>query len=184
MIRNNWSMFFCLMIFTVLIFACASEPATPQESCLSTAKKLVSDKSMGLSAIEAAVPIEENTELEESAVLCKGIATISDGQAEESIQFFETSTQIAFETLHIKYQECDDKTLISSILNLSKSQADRTGEPEIIKIYEPKEISNTGDRLLCSGEAKLSVGEENQKINYYMEADQDNDLFFGYEPAD
>ena len=164
------------VIFAMLgaLVACTT-PATPEETCLSAAKNIVKK-----SKSDAGWPIAitDVSVINSEPILCKGVATLID-DGTELIQFFETSDQIGFEALSVDQRKCD-KYLTNPIMELTKKSSLKTGGAEIIKIYNPEEISNTGTRLTCKGEARFDIG-ENEMIEFFYELDEDLEVFIGLE---
>jgi len=174
------------VIFAMLgaLVACTT-PATPEETCLSAAKNIVKGGGPLTSLVfqsksDAAWPIAitDVSVINSEPILCKGVATLID-DGTDLIQFFETSDQIGFEALSVDQRKCD-KYLTNSIMEFSKEISLKTGGPEIIKIYYPEEISNTGTRLTCKGEARFDTG-ENDLIEFFYELDEDLEAFIGLE---
>jgi hypothetical protein len=155
------------------LVACGT-PATPEESCLSTASTLVEERK---SDDVWPIAITDVSVINSEPVLCKGTATFDSGT--NQIQFSENSEELWFEALPMDQRQCDD-FLINLIMELSKEQSLKTGSAEIIKIYNPKEISNTGIKLKCKGEAMLDIG-STAMVQFHVEMDEDEDFFYGYE---
>ena len=75
-------------------------------------------------------------------------------------------------------ETCDD--LAPRIIDLSKEQKNPFS-PSILKIYDITEQEKTGNQILnCHGNAKLSRGDLDPNVNFYLQQDDDGDRFFGY----
>ena len=164
-----------VVLFVILgsLINCTT-PATPSESCLSAAgnvvKKSENDSGWPISITGVSV-------INRDPILCKGTATLIDDTT-DLIQFYHHSDQIGFESLPIDQRQCDG-ILMNQIIALSKEKSQGTVRGEILKIYDPEEISNTGDTLTCRGEALLDTNER-EMIEFYLEEDKDGDRFVGY----
>ena len=80
-----------------------------------------------------------------------------------------------FESIPISYLKCNDDAFLENILVLSEEM-----NQSIIKIYDPVEISNNGERLNCRGRALWQKSSESV-IDFYIYQDKDGDQIFGYE---
>ena len=67
--------------------------------------------------------------------------------------------------------------LVPLVMGLTSEEHNR-----ILKIYDPVEVSRTGDRVECRGEALWSRGGiERYPLRFYEWVDEDGDFFYGYQ---
>ena len=67
--------------------------------------------------------------------------------------------------------------LVPLVMGLTSEDHNR-----ILKIYDPVEVSRTGDRVECRGEALWSRGgSERYPLRFYEWVDEDGDFFYGYQ---
>ena len=163
------------MVFFALgtLISCGT-PATPEESCLSASKSIVKERendSTWPAAITDVSPIRSNP------ILCEGLGLMRNGNS-EVIQFYENSDEIRFYSTPLAERKCD-AFLMNEVIELSKEK----GDTEILKIYDPEEVSNTGAKLTCRGDALLDSNER-EAIEFYIEEDEDEDRFIGYGPEE
>ena len=78
---------------------------------------------------------------------------------------------------------CDDQLLKDEIMQLSQNNESTPFRIELLKIYEGEETLRTEDRLECVAQAKLSTAEDSP-VRYWIEIDDDDDVFVGYRIVD
>ena len=64
---------------------------------------------------------------------------------------------------------------------MAKDNASRdVSKRQILKIYDPEEISRTTHKLTCGGQATFDTSEK-EMIEFYVEEDKDGDQFIGFD---
>jgi hypothetical protein len=114
---------------------------------------------------------------------CKAHASYQDERIEALAVHEDIDDYTGFRSLPIRERECDI-VLMRAIMTLTEELSMRSASNQtIIKIYDPKEISNTGDKLTCRGKAKFQT-EEDSMIEFFAEEDKDGDRFVGFEKVE
>ena len=72
--------------------------------------------------------------------------------------------------------QCED--LVPEVIDLSKRNRNPLAQ-DILKIYNVSETSRTSKRLACEGTARWSR-DDDMRVTFYIEEDQDGDRFIGY----
>ena len=110
---------------------------------------------------------------------CKATVTYRDGDIAAMEIYEDASMSIGFRALALSERECD-KTLTHAIIEMAKDNASRdVSKRQILKIYDPEEISRTTHKLTCGGQAMFDTSEK-EMIEFYVEEDKDGDRFIGF----
>ena len=111
---------------------------------------------------------------------CKAHASYQDETFQALAVHEDIDGYVGFRLLPISERECD-VVLMRAIMELTEEMSMQSAlHQTIIKIYDPKEISNTGDKLTCRGKAKFQT-KKDSVIEFYVEEDKDGDRFIGFE---
>jgi hypothetical protein len=114
---------------------------------------------------------------------CKAIATHQDGSMTAIAILQNHDSSVGIRTLPISERECDI-VLVKAIIALTEELSMKSAlNQTILKIYDPKEISNTGNKLTCRGMAKPQ-SQEDLMIEFFEEEDKDGDRFVGFEEVE
>ena len=111
---------------------------------------------------------------------CKATVTYRDGDIAAMEIYEDASMSIGFRALALSERECD-KTLTHAIIEMAKDNASRdVSKRQILKIYDPEEISRTTHKLTCGGQAMFDTSGK-EMIEFYVEEDKDGDRFIGFD---
>lgn len=111
---------------------------------------------------------------------CKATVTYRDGDIAAMEIYEDASMSIGFRALGLSERECDD-TLTHAIIELTEGATSTDAHKrQILKIYDPQEISRTTHKLTCRGQARFDTAER-EMIEFYIEEDEDGDRFIGFD---
>jgi hypothetical protein len=138
---------------------------------------------MGATESDWPVKLENLIRIDEDPgerLTCKAHASYQDESITAKAIYEDVDRYVGFRQLPISERDCDI-VLMRNIMTLTEELSMKSASNQtIIKIYDPKEISNTGDKLTCRGMAKFQA-EEDSMIEFYAEEDKDGDRFIGFE---
>lgn len=78
-----------------------------------------------------------------------------------------------------EFRSCEE--LAQAVIELSE-EGETSFRARILKIYDPVQVSLTANRVECQGEALFSnAAGERTTLKFYEYADEDGDMFYGYE---
>jgi hypothetical protein len=114
---------------------------------------------------------------------CKAIITYREGDIAAMEIYEKEAMSIGLRVLAMSERECD-KTLTHAIIDMMKDVDSRdVSKRQILKIYDPEEISRSTHELTCGGQAMFDTLEK-EMIEFYVEEDKDGDQFIGFKEVE